>query len=99
MRTVQVTIRRLSDEDSLDDLTGLIHRAYKTMADQGHNATGSYQTVETTRLRCSEGTCFVAEADGKLVGTAMLVTRMEHTKPELYCDSGLAVLGQFGVDP
>ncbi len=97
--TPKATIRTLAPDDSIEELTDLLHRAYKTLADQGWNATGSYQTIETTRYRIAEGTCYVAELAGRIVGTALLITAMDGTKPPLYGQPGVAVLGQFAVEP
>lgn len=62
-------IRELHPDDSLEELTGLLHRAYKQLADMGLRFLATHQDVETTRKRIAKGTCFVAEMDGRIVGT------------------------------
>lgn len=94
-----IRIRRLRESDSLEELTSLLHRAYKELSDKGLNITAADQSVETTGHRASDGVCFVAESLGKLVGTATLVTVFGTDSPPLYLARGTAVLGQFGVDP
>ncbi|MGQ0627861.1 MAG: GNAT family N-acetyltransferase [Phycisphaerales bacterium] len=69
--TSPLTIRRLRPSDSLTELTGLLHRAYAKQTAMGLHALASHQSPEVTRKRVSRGECFVAERDGRLVGTIM----------------------------
>jgi GNAT superfamily N-acetyltransferase len=62
-------IRELHPDDSLEELTALLHRAYKQLADMGLRFLATHQDVETTRRRIAKGTCFVAELEGRIVGT------------------------------
>jgi predicted N-acetyltransferase YhbS len=91
-------MRPLNPSDSFEELTSLLHRAYRELAERGLNITAADQSVETTRWRVSEGQCFVAEAEGQLVGTVTLGTRFMDG-PAFYHEKGVAVLGQFAVDP
>ena len=50
-----ISIRTLSSTDSLSELTSLIHRTYKRLADVGFNYTATNQTVETTREGIENG--------------------------------------------
>lgn len=67
----RVVVRRLRPTDSISELTDLLHRAYAKQTSMGLHALASHQTPEVTRKRVSKGECFVAELDGKLVGTIM----------------------------
>ncbi|MDD4052610.1 MAG: GNAT family N-acetyltransferase [candidate division Zixibacteria bacterium] len=71
-----VSIRPLSEDDSLEELTELLHRAYKVLADMGLKFLATWQDVETTRKRISNGTCFVALKDDRIVGT--ITFKMPH---------------------
>lgn len=63
-------IRPLNESDSLEELTKLLHRAYKPLGDAGMNFTAVDQSVEKTRERASLGVCFVACLNvGEIVGT------------------------------
>lgn len=62
-------IRPLNSNDNLEELTSLLHRAYKQLVDQGMFALASHQDVSSTERRVKEAECFVAESDGKLTGT------------------------------
>jgi uncharacterized damage-inducible protein DinB/GNAT superfamily N-acetyltransferase len=65
----RIDIRLLAARDSLDALTGLLHRAYAPLAAQGLHVAAATQTVATTQQRIAEGQCFVAEQRGRIVGT------------------------------
>jgi ribosomal protein S18 acetylase RimI-like enzyme len=94
-----ITIRPLSDLDSIEELTQLLHRAYKILADMQLRFVATYQDVETTRKRISGGICFVAECDGKIVGTITYYSPA-HTGGSPFLDlPETAHMGQLGVEP
>ncbi|MBX3458479.1 MAG: hypothetical protein KF696_00785 [Planctomycetes bacterium] len=91
-------IRLLAPGDSLDELTKLLHSAYQRLADMGFNYTATSQTVETTRERIERNECFVAVAEGRIVGTGLLIIdRLE--QPAWAAQPGVCYAGQLGVDP
>ena len=94
-----VNIRRIRDDDSLDQLTQLLHRAYAGLASRGMSFVASYQDVETTRSRIADGHCFVAESEGELVATITVYLETPESKCLHYLREGVARFGQFGVDP
>jgi len=67
-----IDIRLLSETDSLEALTTLIHRAYKQLADLGFRYWGTHQSVDVTRKRIARGECYVALCDGEIVGSIVL---------------------------
>lgn len=101
--------RRLSPEDSLEELTALLHRAYAPLAERGLRYLATHQDVETTRSRVAKGDCFVAAtSDAVLVGTIVVYppsSGLDHGNtsgargPAVYARSGVATFGQFGVEP
>jgi GNAT superfamily N-acetyltransferase len=95
---MDVEIRPLHPTDSLEELTELLHRCYQRLADMGFNYTATYQTVETTRERVGDNECFVALADGRIIGTALLIPH-RLTMHEFADQPGVAYAGQLGVDP
>ena len=95
----RVTIRPLNDHDSLEQLTGLLHRAYKSLAELGLRYVATYQTVDITRRRVSKGICFVAECDGKLIGTIMYNPDQFTGLWSWYEREGVAKISQLGVEP
>ena len=99
-------IRPLQPSDSLDDLTRLLHAAYASLAAQGWNFTAVDQPVEVTRQRLAEAQAFVAEAEGRLVGTIAVrgpkpvgEAYIADSPPPLYTTPGTAILSQLGVHP
>ena len=94
-----IIIRELESSDSLEELTELLHRSYKQLADMGLRYVATYQDVKTTQERISQGIAFVAVVDGKLVGT-IVFTRPEHTNlPKGKPIAGAGKLNQLGVEP
>ncbi len=94
-----VIIRPLRDSDSLEDLTELLHRGYKRLADMGLRYLATYQDVATTRRRISHGDCFVAVYDGKIIGTlTFFPPEAIGGSPWLDRDD-VADMGQFAVEP
>lgn len=95
----KLVIRELRESDSLQILTELLHRAYKILADKGLRYLATHQDVSVTRDRIRLGTCFVAEADGRIVGT---ITYHDpgHVKGSSWMErDGVAHLNQLGVEP
>jgi GNAT superfamily N-acetyltransferase len=97
--TGELVIRELSPEESLDDLTELLHRSYKALADMGLNYVATYQDISITRKRTSQGVAFVAELKGALVGT-IVYTRPENTHiPRQNPIPQAGKLNQLAVEP
>jgi len=93
-------IRPIRDDDSIDDLTALLHRAYRALADMGFRYTATHQTPEVTRKRLAGSSGLIAELDGKIVGTVTWCRgRAEPGWPQLYQSADIAFFGQFGVEP
>jgi len=94
-----VTIRIFHTTDDLVALTDLLHAAYRPMAERGLHFTATHQTPEVTARRISHGTCFVAELDGRFIGTITVEpARADYSLP-LYREPSLFHFKQFGVHP
>ena len=94
-----IKVRPLGDQDSLEELTGLLHRAYAPLADAGFKFLATHQDVATTRERAQSGWCLVAERARALVGTPTLYRPLADTPCDYYRREGILVFGQFGVEP
>jgi GNAT superfamily N-acetyltransferase len=99
-------IRPLLPSDSLEELTALLHAAYASLAAQGWNFTAVDQSVQVTRERLAEAQGFVAERDGRLVGTVAVrgpkragEAYIADPPPPLYTTPGTAILAQLAVHP
>jgi GNAT superfamily N-acetyltransferase len=97
----QPIIREFRADDSLESLTGLLHRAYAPLAAMGFKYFASHQSVEKTRSRIAAGSCLIAELNDRLGGTITWY-RGDPTRevcPPIYRDPLVAYFGQFGVEP
>lgn len=100
-----VTVRRLQPTDSLDELTALLHRAYRAQVDMGLRPLAGRQDVETTRRRCASGECLVAELNGaagqpaRLAGTILFHEVEAAEGPPWFRRSNVDSFSQFAVDP
>lgn len=95
----QINIRLLSEADSLEALTALIHRAYRQLADLGFRYWGTHQSVDDTRQRIARGECYVALCDGELVGTVVLNLPDNASGHDWYNRPDVTSFSQFAVDP
>lgn len=99
-------IRPLQPSDSLEDLTALLHASYASLAAQGWNFTAVDQSVDVTRARLAGAQGWVAELNGRLVGTVAVrgpkpasERYIADTPPPLYTTPGTAILSQLAVRP
>lgn len=95
----QPTLRRLDPADSMADLTALLHRAYRSLADAGLRFLASHQDVATTRERCSDGECWVAVQGSAVIGTMTWRPGGTPTRCPWYGRRDVAIFGQFAVTP
>lgn len=94
-----IVIRPLTPADSLEELTALLHRAYKRLADLGFNYTAVDQSVETTRERIEGCECFIATLDDRICGTVNLDLRGRDDPPWVAGRKDCAYASQLAVEP
>ena len=96
-----ISIREFGPDDSVEELTAFLHRAYAALGAKGWNYTAVDQTVEMTRERLAEGTCLVAiDGENRIVGTIMYnPPHVAYDGSPWLCRPDVAHLGQFGVTP
>lgn len=94
-----IIIRQLLASDSLIELTDLLHRAYARLADMGLRYRATHQSVEVTRERVEQGTCFLAVAGSVLVGTVVFKDMAQTGGCAWYDQPDVASLTQFAVEP
>jgi GNAT superfamily N-acetyltransferase len=92
-----ILIRPYVDSDSISEITSLLHRAYKEHADMGMLFLASHQDEAVTLERIKRGTCFIAELDGKIVGTITLYDAAASRHYNFL--TGGCYFGQFAVEP
>lgn len=93
------TIRHFLPSDSLQELTSLLHRAYARLGAMGLNYTAVDQSTEKTAQRIAGGQCFVAESEGRLIGTIVVQPTHKTSDCEYFTKLGVASVHQFAVDP
>lgn len=96
---MNVSIRRLADHDSLAELTTLLHDAYASLGALGFNYTAVDQTEDETRRRVARGECYVAEEDGRIVGTILFHDPMRAKGCAWFNRPEVSSFHQFGVMP
>jgi ribosomal protein S18 acetylase RimI-like enzyme len=94
-----MVIRELRDDDSLEELTGLLHRSYKALADMGLYYFATHQTVEQTRKRISDKSVFVAVRDSTIIGTILYLKPGKPSGAEFFERPDVAKVGQLAVEP
>ncbi|MFI5144059.1 MAG: GNAT family N-acetyltransferase [Ignavibacteria bacterium] len=97
----KIVIRPFSENDSIEELTGLLHRAYKFLADMGLHFIATWQTEEMTERLVTNGDCFIAMLDDRMIGTILLYGRHKDdgTLPDWYKKDDVRVCGKFAVEP
>lgn len=94
----EAVIRLLTEEDSVQELTCLLHRAYADHAAAGRVFFASYQSSRDTAHRLRSGECWLALQGESLVGTVTVVT--PYVAPEGYpAPAGAGSFWQLAVDP
>ena len=94
-----IRLRRLNAGDCLDQLTGLLHRAFSRLGAMGIPCSCVDQSAEVTRRRVARGDCFVALSGERIVGTITLYAPDAVSDSRHYRDVRVASARQLGVDP
>lgn len=92
-------IRPLAPNDSLSELTALLHTAYARLGEMGLNYTAVDQSEAVTARRLAEGQALVAEQAGKLVGTLVITPPNAESDCGYFRKLGVASFHQFAVVP
>lgn len=92
-------IRPLGPDDSMEELTILIHEAYRPLGEAGMRYLATHQDAATTARRAAEGECSVAVLYGRVVGTITLRHPEQTNGCPWYDRPDVASFGQFAVEP
>ena len=92
-------MRRLQSSDSLTALTRILNRAYAPLAAAGMRYVATWQGVDVTRRRVSRGECWVADWEGRLVGTIVFEDAAQTRGCDWYDRPEVASFHQFAVEP
>ncbi|MFA5889865.1 MAG: GNAT family N-acetyltransferase [Actinomycetota bacterium] len=88
-----------AEEDSLVELTDLLHRSYAGLAEMGLRYVATYQDEETTARRIAGVECTLALLDNQMVGTVTFRPPGRSRGCPWYDHPDVASFGQFCVDP
>lgn len=92
-------LRLLREGDSIPELTELLHRAYRPLAEKGMRYVASWQDDEITLRRISRGECHLALLGERMVGT-ILFSDAAHTQGCPWYDRpDVSSIHQFAVEP
>lgn len=96
---MRVQYRWLEGTDDLDEITQLLHRAYRPLSDAGKRFVASHQDVATTRRRIEKGETVIAVDQERIVGTITVMKPGKGGGSSHYSRGNVAACGQFAVEP
>lgn len=96
----QVVVREYVPGETIAPITALLHAAYAVLGRAGMRYLATHQGDDVTRRRLdSSSVAFIAEADGRPVGTISLRSPERNSIVEWYRRPDVFVLAQLGVHP
>lgn len=95
----KLDIRPFGTNDSIEELAGLLNRAYKELGDQGLRYSAVGQSAEETKRRINGGQCFIAVVDGRIGGTILYRSRAKGGRQPWYGHPDVAAFTQLAVEP
>ncbi len=100
INNTEYTIRLFDNErDSIEELTELLHRSYKRLADMGLNFIATKQDAEYTRKYMEKGECYVLYESEKLIGTIFYYLKTFKDAPDIFKRGDTVLFGKFAVEP
>ncbi|QVK21674.1 GNAT family N-acetyltransferase [Mycoplasmatota bacterium] len=95
-----IEIRLLKSSDSIQQLTRLLNKSYKSLYNMGLKYVAATQDDDTTVRRVQKAyKCFVGIINGKIVATISLYKPSHSTACKWYSQDFVAKFGQFAVLP
>ncbi len=95
----RLEIRLIGPDDPVHDLTLLLNRAYKRLADMGLKYVATWQGDDITLRRIKEVECWLGFIDGELVAAVSLRGPTKGRGSEWYSRPDVASFNQFAVEP
>lgn len=95
-------IVKFSENDSVEELTNLLHSSYKRLADMGLKFVATYQTSEYTKSFLKNGECFIIKENEMIIATVMYYNSFfmkEEDAPAWYKKDFVSYFGKFAVMP
>ncbi|MGU7785240.1 GNAT family N-acetyltransferase [Burkholderia sp. PU8-34] len=99
-RIGNVVLRRFDPaQDSYEQLTTMLHRAFARLGMMGLNCTCVDQDEAVTRRRAQAGDCYVVVSDGNMIGTMTLYAQDAASACGHYHRHDVASIRQLAIDP
>jgi GNAT superfamily N-acetyltransferase len=95
----EIRYRYLGPEDSIEEITEMLHEAYAPLARAGMRFVASYQAPSVTKQRTEKGETIVAIDNGVIVGIITLAETSATRGCPFYDRPDVASFGQFAVRP
>lgn len=94
-----ILIRDIRDDDTVSEVTTLLHAAYAGLAALGFRYVATYQDDDVTRRRLARGLPLIVEREGRMIGTVTLYPPHPEAFVPWYRRPDVYSCGQFGVHP
>ena len=94
-----IEIRVFGVGDSVAELTRLLNRAYRPLAEAGMRYVASWQGDDITRKRLANGECYLACVGVRVLGTILFSDATATRGCHWYDQPGVASFHQFAVEP
>lgn len=95
-----IKFRLLSSEDSIEELTKLLNKSYKALADMGLNYVAATQDYSITLKRVMDAhKCYIGIYKNKIIATISLYSPSFSNRSSWYSENFVAKVGQFAVAP
>lgn len=95
----EIIIRPFDRQDPITQITNLLHRSYKQLAEMGFRYHATFQDDDETESRLKKGFSYLAFSKDKIIATISLYYNSGNHDAEWYNKKEVAHFGQFGVDP
>ncbi|MEO8211001.1 MAG: GNAT family N-acetyltransferase, partial [bacterium] len=96
----EIVIRLFEPTDPITEITKLLHRSYKQLADMGFRYLATHQDESETERRLNNGISYLALINDRIIGTVSLYYgRVKGHDADFYNKEYVAHFGQFAVDP
>lgn len=94
-----IRIREFGPNDSLEEITTLLHEAYAKLAQLGFRYFATYQSPEQTKSRIDGQICLIGLVEERIIATVCYRSPANTKGTPWYDRPEVASFGQFGVHP
>jgi GNAT superfamily N-acetyltransferase len=99
-RIDEFILRNISDKDSYEEITGLLHLSYRPLLENGMRYWASHQGSEVTKDRIENGVGFVlVDGENRVRGTITYYPPGRAKGCDWYDRKEVSTIGQFGLHP